>query len=84
MQLPDSVEGEPIRRLIVERNEDKIKINIKDKAVVKTGDRVVDGDSISKGVKSTSCGEIEEVSNEYVILKAWKTLYGFLLILFCM
>ena len=69
LQLPDSVEGEPIRRLIVERNEDKIKINIKDKAVVKTGDRVVDGDSISKGVKSTSCGEIEEVSSEYVILR---------------
>ena len=69
MQLPDLVENEPIRRLIVERNEDKIKINIKDKALVKVGDRVVDGDSISQGEKSTSCGEIEQVTSDYVTLR---------------
>ncbi len=67
--LPDVVEGEPIRRLIVEREQDKIKINIKDKALVKVGDRVVDGDSISKVEKSTSCGEIEEVSSDFVTLR---------------
>ena len=40
-------------------------VNIKTsgKAVVKVGDRVVDGDPISDSVKSTSCGEIEEISN---------------------
>ena len=69
VQLPDSVGDEPIRRLIVEREEDKIKINIKGKALVKVGDRVVDGDSISQSVKSTSCGEIEEVSNSSVTLR---------------
>ena len=69
VQLPDIGEGEPIRRLIVEREEDKIKINIKDKALVKVGDRVVDGDLISKLEKSTSCGEIEEVSSDFVTLR---------------
>jgi DNA-directed RNA polymerase subunit beta' len=48
---------------------DKIKIKISDKAVVKIGDRVVDGDPISKSVKSTSCGEIEEISNSFVTLR---------------
>ncbi len=69
VQLPNVVDDEPVRRLIVEREEDKIKINISDKAVVKVGDRVVDGDPISKSVKSTSCGEIEEVSNSSVTLR---------------
>ena len=45
-----------------EREEDKIEIKISNKAVVKVGDRVVDGDPISKSEKSTSCGEIEEIS----------------------
>ena len=45
---------------------DKIKIKISNKAVVKVGDRVVDGDSISKSEKSTSCGEIEEISTSSV------------------
>ena len=38
VQLPNVVEDEPIRRLIVEREEDKIKIKISDKEVVKVGD----------------------------------------------
>ncbi len=69
VQLPEVVEGEPIRRLIVEREEDKIRIHTKDKAVVKVGDRVVDGDLISKTEKSTSCGEIEEISSDFVTLR---------------
>ena len=68
VQLPDTVEDEPIRRLIVEREEDKIKINIKGSACVKVGDRVVDGDSISQTEKSTSCGEIEAVSYTHLTL----------------
>ena len=39
------------------------------KAVVKVGDRVVDGDPISESEKSTSCGEIEEISNSSVTLR---------------
>merc|ERR1711991_267970 len=62
-------DDEPIRRLIVEREEDKIKIKISGEAVVKVGDRVVDGDAITDSVKSTSCGEIEEISNSSVTLR---------------
>ena len=69
VQLPNVIEGEPTRRLIVEREEDKIKIKISSKAVVKVGDRVVDGDPISKSEKSTSCGEIEEISSGSVTLR---------------
>ncbi len=69
VQLPNVVEGEPIRRLIVERDEDKLKINISSPAVLKVGDRVVDGDPISKSEKASSCGEIEEISNNSVTLR---------------
>ena len=69
VQLPNTIEDEPIRRLIVERDQDKIKIDISKKALVKVGDRLVDGDSISDSEKSTSCGEIEEVSSNSVTLR---------------
>ena len=69
VQLPNVVDDEPIRRLIVEREEDKIKIKISKKPVVKVGDRVVDGDLISESEKSSSCGEIEAVSNSSVTLR---------------
>ena len=69
VQLPNVAEDEPVRRLIVEREHDKIQIKISSKAVVKEGDRVVDGDPISNSEKSTSCGEIEEISSTSVTLR---------------
>jgi len=69
VQLPNAIDDEPIRRLIVEREEDKIKIDISGKPVVKVGDRIVDGDPISKSEKCTSCGEIEEIGNSSVTLR---------------
>ena len=69
VQLPNVNEDEPVRRLIVEREQDKIKIDISKKAIVKVGERVVDGDLISESEKSTACGEIEEVSAKSVTLR---------------
>ncbi len=69
VQLPKVNDDEPIRRLIVEREEDKIVIKIRNKAVVKVGDRVVDGDLISESEKATSCGEIEKISSSSVTLR---------------
>ena len=69
VQLPLSNDDEPIRRLIVEREEDKLKIKSNGKPSVKVGERVVDGDLISKTEKSTSCGEIEDVTNDSVTLR---------------
>ena len=63
VQLPELIDDEPIRRLIVERDQDKIKINITKKAHVKVGDRVVDGDSISDSEKSTSFRALYEESS---------------------
>jgi len=69
VQLPNVVDDEPIRRLIVEREQDKIEIKISKNAIVKVGDRVVDGDFISKSEKATSCGEIEKVTSSSVTLR---------------
>jgi len=69
VQLPDAIDDEPTRRLIVEREEDKIIISSKGKPNVKVGDRVVDGDLISKTEKATSCGEIEDVKSDSVVLR---------------
>ncbi|MDC3146905.1 DNA-directed RNA polymerase subunit beta' [Prochlorococcus sp. AH-716-I09] len=69
VQLPNVIDDEPIRRLIVEREEDKINFDVSSKAVVKVGDRVVDGDPITESEKSTSCGEIEKVSDSKVTLR---------------
>ena len=69
LQLPSAVDDEPIRRLIVEREEDKLKIKLNAKSAVKVGDRVVDGDLISKDDKSTSCGEIEAITDNSVTLR---------------
>ena len=69
VQLPNIVEDEPIRRLIVEREQDKIEIKLTKKPLVKIGDTVVDGDSLSESEIATSCGEIEDVKNNSVTLR---------------
>ena len=69
VQLPNMADDEPIRRLIVEREQDKIKINVSSKVLVKVGDRVVDGDKLGESEVSTSCGEIEEISKNSVTLR---------------
>tara|TARA_Y100001968_G_scaffold333518_1_gene396856 strand:+ start:4831 stop:8931 length:4101 start_codon:yes stop_codon:yes gene_type:complete len=69
LQLPIGIEGEPIRRLIIERKEDTIALDLKNKPLVKKGDRVVDGDLISKDQPITCCGEIEEVTDKKVIIR---------------
>ena len=69
VQMPTPLDDEPIRRLIVEREEDKISIKSKGKPTVKVGDRLVDGDFVSKTEKSTSCGEIEAVNEDTVTLR---------------
>ena len=69
VHMPNPVDDEPIRRLIVEREEDKIIIKTKGKPTVKIGERVVDGDFVSKTEKATSCGEIEDMSENDVTLR---------------
>ena len=68
-QLPASVEGEPIRRLIVERKEDTTTLTSKGTPVLKVGERVVDGDMLSKDEKIDCCGEVENVQGNKVTLR---------------
>ncbi len=69
VQLPEMHEGEPIRRLIVERSEDTITLKTSGTPLVKVGQRVIDGDLLSKEEPLTCCGEIEKVSAKEVTLR---------------
>ena len=69
VQLPDAVDGEPVRRLIVERDEDTITIDSKGTTLLKVGQRVVDGDFVSKDQSIDACGEIEDIDGKKVKLR---------------
>ncbi len=70
VQLPDLVEGEPIRRLIVERAGDTKPIELGSaKPAVSLGQRVVDGDEIAPGVLAGHCGEVEAIDGHAVTLR---------------
>ncbi len=69
VQLPESPDGDPVRRLIVERDEDTITIESKGTTLLKVGQRVVDGDFVSKDQPIGSCGEIEKIDGKKVKLR---------------
>ena len=69
VQFPEVGEGEPIRRLIVERDQDTMKITSKTKPIIKVGERVVDGDLLAKEEPVNACGEIESVEGNIVTLR---------------
>ncbi|MFZ9166880.1 DNA-directed RNA polymerase subunit beta' [Vulcanococcus sp.] len=70
VQLPDLVEGEPIRRLIVERESDTRSIDLGSaKAEVSVGQRLVDGDLLAKGVEAPCCGQVESVAGNSVTIR---------------
>ncbi|AIQ98029.1 DNA-directed RNA polymerase subunit beta' [Prochlorococcus sp. MIT 0801] len=69
VQLPDAVDGDPVRRLIVERDEDTITIDSKGTTLLKVGQRVVDGDLVSKDQSIGACGEIENIDGKKVKLR---------------
>ncbi len=69
VQLPEALEGDPIRRLIVERDEDTITLESKNTTLLKVGQRVVDGDLVSKDQPIGACGEIEKIEGKVVKLR---------------
>ncbi len=69
VQLPDAVDGDPVRRIIVEREEDTITIDSKGTTLLKVGQRVVDGDFVSKDQSIDACGEIENIDGKKVKLR---------------
>jgi len=69
VQLPEALNGDPIRRLIVERDEDTITIKCNSTPLLKVGQRVVDGDLVSEEQPIGSCGEIEKIDSKNVTLR---------------
>ncbi len=68
-QFPESQNGEPIRRLIVEREEDTIVLSTKGKPIVKVGQRIVDGDLLAEGEPIANCGEVENITGNKVTVR---------------
>ncbi len=68
-QLPDIKEGDPIRRLIVEREEDTTKLSVTGSPSVEVGQRIVDGEELATGETAECCGEIEAVNGKSITLR---------------
>ena len=70
VQLPDPQEGEPIRRLIVEREGDTRRIELGSaQPQVTVGQRVVDGDLLAEGVQAPCCGQVEAIDGSAVTIR---------------
>jgi DNA-directed RNA polymerase subunit beta' len=70
VQLPDVIEGEPIRRLIVERAGDTRSIDLgKASPAVAVGQRIVDGDLLAPGFEAPCCGQVEAINGSAVTIR---------------
>ncbi len=69
VQLPTSQGEEPIRRLIVEREEDTTTCTTKGSPIVTVGQRLVDGELLAEGEPSSCCGEVESVKGNSITLR---------------
>jgi DNA-directed RNA polymerase subunit beta' len=70
VQLPDAAEGEPIRRLIVERASDTRTIDLGSSTPeVQEGQRLVDGDQLAAGIDAPCCGQVETVSGNSITIR---------------
>jgi DNA-directed RNA polymerase subunit beta' len=70
VQLPDQQEGEPIRRLIVERADDISRLDLgTSPALVTVGQRIVDGDILAEGIAAPCCGQVEAIDGSIVTIR---------------
>ena len=70
VQLPDLVDGEPIRRLIVERDGDTRDIELGSaKCEVGVEQRIVDGDRLAEGVEAPCCGQVEAINGSTLTIR---------------
>ena len=70
VQLPDQQEGEPIRRLIVERADDISRLDLgATPALVTVGQRIVDGDILAEGIAAPCCGQVEAIDGSIVTIR---------------
>jgi DNA-directed RNA polymerase subunit beta' len=70
VQLPDPVDGEPVRRLIVERQDDTRRIELAGAApLVGVDQRIVDGDLLAEGLPAPCCGQVEAIEGDALIIR---------------
>jgi DNA-directed RNA polymerase subunit beta' len=70
VQLPDQQDGEPIRRLIVEREGDTHRVELGSASPsVAVGDRVVDGDGLAEGIAAPCCGQVEAIEKNALTIR---------------
>ncbi|MCP9809973.1 DNA-directed RNA polymerase subunit beta' [Cyanobium sp. HWJ4-Hawea] len=70
LQLPELVDGEPIRRLIVERSDDTRQIDLGSaKPLVGVDQRIVDGDELAQGVAAPCCGQVEAIQGNTLTIR---------------
>ncbi len=70
VQLPESIPGEPIRRLIVERAGDTSTLNLGTATpAVVVGQRLVDGDLLAEDFKAPCCGQVEAIDGSTLTIR---------------
>ncbi len=70
VQVPEVDEAEPIRRLIVERDEDTRRIDLgAAKSLVSVNQRLVDGDLLAEGVPAPCCGQVEAIDGNVLTIR---------------
>ncbi|MCX5969403.1 MAG: DNA-directed RNA polymerase subunit beta' [Cyanobacteria bacterium] len=70
VHLPDPTPGEPIRRLIVERDGDTREIDLgSPEPAVVIGQRIVDGDLLAEGVAAPCCGQVEAIDGHRLTIR---------------
>eukprot|EP00457_Paulinella_chromatophora_P000549 gb/GEZN01000549.1/.p1 GENE.gb/GEZN01000549.1/~~gb/GEZN01000549.1/.p1 ORF type:complete len:1356 (+),score=38.55 gb/GEZN01000549.1/:492-4070(+) len=69
VQLPKQIDNEPIRRIIVERDQDTMTIPLGSAPLVSVGQRLVDGDLLAENDPSPCCGQVETIKNNTIIIR---------------
>ena len=70
VQLPDSVEGEPIRRLIVERPDDLLVVKLQnEKPSAAIGQRIVEGEQLASDLIAPHSGQVESIGPDSISLR---------------
>jgi DNA-directed RNA polymerase subunit beta' len=70
VQLPDPVDGEPVRRLIVERQDDTRRIELAGATpLVAVDQRIVDGDLLAEGLPAPCCGQVEAINGSTLTIR---------------
>jgi DNA-directed RNA polymerase subunit beta' len=70
VQLPAPLDGEPVRRLIVEREDDTRRIELGGATpLVAVDQRIVDGDLLAEGLPAPCCGQVEAIESDALIIR---------------